>query len=93
ADDNRCNHVEITPKGERVVMESRQTFDELDEELLGGLSREELGQLNEYLRRIKSTAYAKAGCCPAVAEPARGCGTENQPAVCAAMETISGGRE
>ena len=52
-EDNRYNRVEITQKGEKVIEESIQIFNEMDKQMLGGLTEEELGVLNGYLLRIK----------------------------------------
>ncbi len=54
-EDNRYNRVEITQKGEQVIEESIQIFNELDQQMLGGLTEEELNVLNRYLLRIKQT--------------------------------------
>ena len=54
-EDNRYNRVEITQKGEQVIEESIQIFNELDQQMLGGLTEEELNVLNGYLLRIKQT--------------------------------------
>lgn len=50
--DNRVNFVALTKKGERIVEESRNIFDEIDRNMYRGFSTEERKQFLNYLIRI-----------------------------------------
>lgn len=51
-EDNRINFVELTEKGRQLVEESREFFDNLDNETYHGFSEEERRELSGYLNRI-----------------------------------------
>ena len=56
--DGRCNEVEITPFGRRVVEDSCRIFECLDRRMLDGFSDGELETLSGYLERINENLRA-----------------------------------
>ncbi|MCH5252971.1 MAG: MarR family transcriptional regulator [Lachnospiraceae bacterium] len=52
AEDTRANFVELTEKGEKIVEESREFFDQLDERMYRGFSEEERRELCGFLKRV-----------------------------------------
>lgn len=52
--DNRYNQLEITTKGRKVVKESSEIFNHIDEKMLEGFSEEEKKQFLEFLKRINN---------------------------------------
>ncbi len=52
--DNRYNQLEITTKGRKVVKESSEIFNSIDEKMLEGFSEEEKKQFLEFLKRINN---------------------------------------
>ena len=51
-EDNRVNFVELTKKGRRMVEDSRDFFDMLDQQMYQGFTRDERMQFSQYLERI-----------------------------------------
>lgn len=51
-EDNRANFVELTEKGKRIVEDSREYFDSVDEQMYQGFSQEERKELSNYLDRV-----------------------------------------
>lgn len=51
-EDNRVNFIEITEKGRRIVDESKEYFDMVDEQMYQGFTGEERKQLSGFLDRI-----------------------------------------
>ena len=51
--DERCNEVQITPKGLSVVQVSKQTFMAVDACMLRGFSDEDITRLQRYFERIE----------------------------------------
>ncbi len=51
-DDNRVNQPEITEKGEQVIKQSIQIFQQIDRDMYAGFSKEELNILQGYYERI-----------------------------------------
>lgn len=51
-EDNRANFVELTEKGKRMVENSRDFFDSVDQAMYQGFTQEELVLLCNYLDRI-----------------------------------------
>lgn len=51
-EDNRVNFVELTVKGRRVVEDSRDYFDMLDQQMYQGFTREERIQFSHFLERV-----------------------------------------
>lgn len=51
-EDNRVNFVELTEKGRKIVEDSREFFDSLDQAMYSGFTKEELQRLCDYLDRI-----------------------------------------
>lgn len=51
-EDNRVNSVELTDAGRKIVEESREVFQALDERMYRGFSEEEKEQLCDFLGRI-----------------------------------------
>lgn len=52
--DSRNNHIRITTKGKKVVIESESIFEKMDEGMLAGFSSQELKQYKQYLERISN---------------------------------------
>lgn len=52
--DNRNNHIRITTKGKKVVIESESIFERMDEGMFEGFSSQELNQYKQYLERISN---------------------------------------
>lgn len=50
--DSRVNLLQVTPKGQKVVEDSKVIFQEVDETMYEGFSQEELQQLKSYYERI-----------------------------------------
>lgn len=50
--DNRCNRIQLTEKGEKIVAQSHEIFYRVEEEMFHGFDEEELRMLNEYFYRI-----------------------------------------
>lgn len=59
-EDNRANHLEITPKGMAVIEQSIGIFREIDDHMYEGFSRTELHQLQAYYERILQNLAKKA---------------------------------
>lgn len=59
-EDNRVNFIEITEKGKRIVDESREFFDHVDERMYLGFSEEERRQLSDFLDRISDNMQKMA---------------------------------
>lgn len=51
-EDNRCNRIQLTKKGEAVVTQSHEIFYRVEEEMFEGFSEEEKEQLIKYFERI-----------------------------------------
>lgn len=51
ADDHRSNRLTITSKGEHIIQNSLQFFDDIDRGMFEGFSREEMEQFRVYLKR------------------------------------------
>ncbi len=51
-EDCRINHVQVTDKGQKVIEQSLQTFQKIDEEMYQGFNEEELLQLKSFYERI-----------------------------------------
>jgi DNA-binding MarR family transcriptional regulator len=60
ARDRRAREVTITPKGRRVLERGRRTAAQVEDEVLGGLSGPERGQLLVLLRRALDSAPAQS---------------------------------
>ncbi|MEY8338747.1 MarR family winged helix-turn-helix transcriptional regulator [Lachnospiraceae bacterium 62-35] len=52
-EDNRYNHISITPKGGAVIEESRHIFLEVENTIFAGFSLDEVSQFEGYLERMK----------------------------------------
>lgn len=52
AEDNRVNFIALTKKGEEVVRQSQQLFEDTDEAIFQGLTEEEKDQFHGFLERI-----------------------------------------
>ncbi len=50
--DNRYNEIHITPKGKKIIEQSRHRFEEFDQEVLAGISDEDIRVLSEILGRV-----------------------------------------
>ncbi len=50
--DSRINQLQVTPKGQKVIEDSKLIFQEIDESMYEGFSQEELEQLRSYYERI-----------------------------------------
>ena len=50
--DSRANHVQITDKGQQVIAQSKQIFQEIDDTIYEGFSEEELLKLQSFYERI-----------------------------------------
>lgn len=50
--DNRSNQIRITEKGKQIIEKSILLFEETEQEMFRGFSREELIRLGEYYQRI-----------------------------------------
>lgn len=50
--DVRANHVQVTEKGQQVIEQSKQIFQEIDETMYEGFSQEELRMLQSFYQRI-----------------------------------------
>lgn len=59
ARDRRAREIAITPKGRRLLERSRRMISETEDEVLGGLTAGERGQLLELLRRALESAPAQ----------------------------------
>ena len=59
-EDNRVNFVELTEKGQRVVEESRDFFDMLDQQMYQGFTREERMHFRRFLARIYENMHGMA---------------------------------
>lgn len=53
-DDNRINHISLTPKGERVVSESENIFDHIENSVFDNFTQEEMEKLYGYIERIEN---------------------------------------
>lgn len=51
-EDNRCNKIQLTKKGEEIVTQSREIFWRVEEEMFCGFNEDEKARLLEYFRRI-----------------------------------------
>ena len=51
--DNRYNVISLTPKGEKIVKESEEIFQKIDEMSFNGFTDEEINQLRDFLTRIE----------------------------------------
>ncbi len=56
--DGRCNEVEITEQGRRIVEDSCRIFETIDRQMFEGFSNEEIETLKGYLERIHSNLHA-----------------------------------
>ena len=52
SEDNRTNQLQITEKGQKVIEQSKQLFDELECDMYAGFSEEELNRLHGYYEKI-----------------------------------------
>ena len=59
ATDRRAREIAITPKGSRLLQRARQMISETEDEVLGGLSARERGELMNLLRRALESAPAQ----------------------------------
>ena len=50
--DSRVNQLQVTPKGKKVIEDSKLIFQEVDDAMYEGFSQEELEQLKSYYERI-----------------------------------------
>lgn len=50
--DNRCNRIQLTEKGEKIVTQSHEIFYRVEDEMFRGFDEGELLVLEEYFRRI-----------------------------------------
>lgn len=50
--DNRCNRLQVTEKGERVVDQSHKIFLQTEQEIFAGFSEEDFRHLEELLYRV-----------------------------------------
>jgi len=51
-EDNRVNFVELTEKARKIIDDSREYFNQLDQKMYNGFSDEEKEMLYHYLERI-----------------------------------------
>jgi MarR family transcriptional regulator, transcriptional regulator for hemolysin len=56
ATDRRAREIAITPKGRRLLERARRMISETEDEVLGGLTAEERGDLERLLRRALDSA-------------------------------------
>lgn len=51
-EDSRANFVQLTERGRKIVEESREIFQYMDEQVVKGFSEEDITELRKYLKRI-----------------------------------------
>lgn len=52
ASDNRCNRLQVTEKGQRVVNQSYEIFQNVEREMFEGFTEEDFQKLEEFLNRM-----------------------------------------
>lgn len=52
AEDNRCNRIQMTEKGEAVVSQSCQIFRQIEEKMFAGFEEEDFRRFEELMERI-----------------------------------------
>ncbi|MBE6571036.1 MAG: MarR family transcriptional regulator [Ruminococcaceae bacterium] len=62
--DNRCNRVSITDEGRNILEQAKMIFENVDENMLSGLTNEELSNFVEYLKKIQANLRSDGATLP-----------------------------